>query len=225
MLKKYIYDLRQYLILETKINFPKLYLFFLKIRYPAVAQKNIGELPWINTEAISWLKKNLNSKMKVFEYGSGGSTIFMAKIVEKITSVEYDAMYYLSLKTRLENENIGNCRLIYSVPKKNINDGQIFLTDDPKFENRSFKNYVQTINNFPNNYFDFVFIDGRARNGCVMSALPKVKDGGHILLDNSDLAEYNIGKKFLEKFEKLKFYGQVNNSCNNSETTIWKIKK
>ena len=43
---------------------------------------------------------------------------------------------------------------------------------------------------FPEDSFDFVLIDGRARVECAYNALSRVRPGGFLLLDNSEWEKY-----------------------------------
>lgn len=49
------------------------------------------ELPWFSYGAIRFLKSWLRPTHRVFEYGSGGSTLFFAPRVETVLAVENDA--------------------------------------------------------------------------------------------------------------------------------------
>ena len=46
------------------------------------------ELPWWTFKSIKMLTSHLNRKQKIFEWGSGGSTLYLSKYVKKVTSVE-----------------------------------------------------------------------------------------------------------------------------------------
>src|SRR5262249_9447946 len=35
-------------------------------------------IPWVNYQALEWLSRIVNPRMRVFEWGSGGSTVFFA---------------------------------------------------------------------------------------------------------------------------------------------------
>jgi len=86
----------------------------------------------------------------------------------------------------------------------------------------NFKNYVHSIDMYPDEMFDLVIIDGRARCGCIRSSMNKVKRGGYILLDNSHRTWYDNGKRLLDGWSHISFKGIVPFSYNISETTIWK---
>ncbi|HLI94422.1 MAG TPA: hypothetical protein VKU83_12450, partial [Puia sp.] len=43
---------------------------------------------------------------------------------------------------------------------------------------------------YPDSHFDVIIVDGRARPSCIKHALPKLKPGGWLLVDNSDRSYY-----------------------------------
>ena len=53
-----------------------------------------GRTPWISFSAIELLKKITRPDMRVFEYGSGGSTMFWISRVKELISVEHDLSWY-----------------------------------------------------------------------------------------------------------------------------------
>ena len=62
-----------------------------------------------------------------------------------------------------------------------ISIGKISSDVDPGF----FDDYVAAINDELDNSLDLVIVDGRARVECVRRAMPKVKPGGLLLLDDT----------------------------------------
>jgi hypothetical protein len=195
-----------------KYKLPILHLLWIKSRYKL--DDFNGTLPWICEDAVKWLKNNLTDNFKVFEYGSGGSTIFFSKICKEVVSVENDPYWYLKIKNKIKN----NCLLYYKSAQPGAKG---YSSTDPRSTGKNFNNYVSVIDRYHDNYFDLIFVDGRARNSCLKASISKVKDGGYIMLDNSERPEYVEGIKTLEPFieKKEKF------TDGNSETTVFKIKK
>jgi len=170
------------------------------------------ETIWITFQSKEWLENFLKPNMTIFEYGSGGSTIFFTKRVKKVTSIEHDQNWYKSLKKILKEKKIKNCDYILSKPQKinhyknqNFSDYKNFSSKE--YYDFCFKSYVKTIENFPNENFDLIFIDGRARPSCVFSSLDKVKPGGIIMMDNSERPHYQLSKNLLGDWRKTDFYG------------------
>ena len=50
--------------------------------------------------------------------------------------------------------------------------------------------YAPVISEYPDETFDFILVDGRDRVQCIKCALPKLKRGGWLMLDNSERRRY-----------------------------------
>ena len=141
-------------------------------------------IPWMNLEVIDWLRSYLKKDMKLFEWGAGGSTIFYASLVEKVISIEYDKGYFEYVEKHLnEKENV---ELILAPPQEKGSLRSFY----PKYVGSYFDHYVQTIDQYPDRYFDVIVVDGRQRNACFKSALTKLKNDGIIVFDNFDREIY-----------------------------------
>jgi predicted O-methyltransferase YrrM len=82
--------------------------------------------------------------------------------------------------------------------------------------------YVKQIDEFPDEYFDIILIDGRARPSCIKRSVSKVKPGGLLILDNSE-REYYLAKaiEYLKAFQRNEFYGLVSSVPVISKTDIF----
>ncbi|HUJ08841.1 MAG TPA: hypothetical protein VL171_02350 [Verrucomicrobiae bacterium] len=172
-----------------------------------------AKIPWLTFDAVDELRRRLPSHALVFEYGSGGSTLFWLKQGAHCTSVEHDEKWFAVLQKRL-----GDCkRLDYRLippdqetvgQRTDPVDPQAYRSTDPAFADRTFKNYVQQIDEFPNEHFDVVLVDGRARPSCLMHAAPKVKHGGLLILDNAERNDYTARTRpYLQDFVRKEFPG------------------
>lgn len=169
--------------------------------------------PWINESAKNWLANYLNKEMRVFEYGSGGSTLFMAKRVKEISSVESDIYWYSKIMKTIRMSGIKNCKVFYA--EATTSPFRQSPADDS-----AYVSYAEKIKKFPNNYFDLVFVDGRGRELCVRESLLKIKNGGYLLLDNSDRPEY---KPIFDFMKSYSFQTLASEKTTNT-TTVWKVK-
>ena len=186
-----------------------------------------NKIPWITFKAIKWLEKYLKPNMIVFEYGSGGSTLFFKKLVKKIISIEHDRIWYKKMLKYLKTKNIYFNNYFLIEPKK------LLIKDKEKKDNSrstlktysklSFKKYVNSIEKYPQKYFDIIFIDGRARNSCVKKSLTKIRQDGIIILDNSERTIYHESILLLSKYKRIDFYGFGPYSIYPWQTTIWFI--
>ena len=172
------------------------------------------DVPWWTYEAISEIEKyiqNLDHKPAVFEYGSGASTIWLANRCDKIISVEHDDVWYENLKSKLQK--YPNIDLTLKIPQKEKDEFTSI-----KMPNASFKDYVESIKNYPNQY-DIIIIDGRCREVCLKMCLAYLKPNGIIIFDNSNRARYQQAINDSELFVK-RYYGRVPGSPFKSETAI-----
>jgi len=168
--------------------------------------------------------------MSVFEYGSGGSTIFFSKRVNKLTSVEHDKKYYRQVSSVLSEERISNCKYILCEPEKNIS-GEMppygpksYTSTLKEYVDMSFENYVKIIEEYQDGEFDLVFVDGRARLSCILHSLRKIRHGGYLILDNSERQEYDDAKSFLVDYKRTDFFGIGPYSLELWQTSVWELK-
>jgi len=184
--------------------------------------------PWLVFDAIDYIKPRLFKGMNVFEYGSGGSTLFWIYYGANVVSIEYDPQFYKFMKKKLLPNKSMDYRLI--IPDIadhydeffDLSNPEKYYSSDTTFHNYDFFNYVTQIDAFPDESFDLILIDGRARPACIKHSVNKVKIGGLIILDNSDRDYYLINnEKCLENFSKIEFYGAVPENNIFSKTNIY----
>ena len=184
------------------------------------------EEPWITFEAKEWLKDYLTSNMTVFEYGSGGSTLFFSKRIKKIISVEHNPIWYQHIVNILKSKNISNCEYLLLEPqlvhnsKFDFDDTRSFVSRE--YVNMSFERYVKSIDTFPDKSFDLVFIDGRARPSCIRHAIDKIRSNGFLMLDNSEREYYITGERLLTDWERMDFFGPGPYGHCFWQTSTWK---
>jgi len=149
-------------------------------------------IPWLSYRAIKVLDKLLQPDWKMLEWGSGMSTLWFAQRVGHLTSIEDYEPWYAKVKPTLSKVN---------------NVDYQFKTDDDYFN----------LDQYPDEAFDFILIDGSERGNCAKSAVKKLKRGGYIYLDNSDkhstaeggdtrIAEETLLKAMEEKSGEVKYF-------------------
>jgi hypothetical protein len=164
-------------------------------------------LPWYNYGAINWVKNYIKKEMKVFEYGTGGSTLFYANSAYELISVEHNKSWYDKIVKY--TETFKNVKIYLHEPEP-INDIETcaFISQTfTEYHNYSFEKYVKVIELYPDNYFDLVVIDGRCRPMCLLTSIKKVKKGGWILFDNSERLHYQNAIDSIISITKNTFYG------------------
>ena len=185
------------------------------------------KIPWLTFDSIDFLNTLPLSSKKVFEWGSGGSTLFWLEKGANVVSVEHDRQWYEMIKSTISNmENI-DYKLIE--PETNRRRSDVSDPSDPESylsstsNEQSYYKYVSIIDQYEDNYFDIVLVDGRARPSCIKHAVSKVKIGGLLILDNSD-RDYYLSKtsQYLNNFQRVVYTGAVPLSPQFSETSIFK---
>lgn len=147
-------------------------------------------VPWIPFRARRWLSKELQTATRAFEWGSGGSTVFLARRLPEVVSIEHDGAWYAKVSEHLRRHNLTHCQYRLVEPQPTSTPGGGFRSGQRGCEHLDFEEYVRVIESYPDGYFDLVMIDGRARISCLNAAWNKVRVGGHILLDNSNYERY-----------------------------------
>ena len=69
------------------------------------------ELPWWSLSAIRKIEKHLKAEHWVFEWGSGGSSSFLAKRCKQLTTIEHDQDWFKLVQTILKEQKIKNSLL------------------------------------------------------------------------------------------------------------------
>ena len=168
--------------------------------------------PWLVFDAIDFLNSLPLENKRVFEYGSGGSTLYWLSRNMLPVSVEHDPAWFELVRIHLGTSKV-DYRLVE--PQKHVEKGildsadpLLYLSDDPRLNEYNFKSYASQIDGFPDGYFDVVLVDGRARPACIMHSAPKVKVNGLLILDNADRLYYTQkADSFLNKYRCLPYYG------------------
>jgi hypothetical protein len=155
------------------------------------------EQPWITFPVISILDKWITKGSKVFEFGGGGSTLFFTNRAGEVITVEHDAEWYRILDQKLKDKKAGNWKGNLILPEtSNATSGldpadpAHYFSADAGFSSHLFKAYASYIDQFPDQYFDLVLVDGRVRPSCTIHSVPKIKKGGLLVIDNADRPYY-----------------------------------
>jgi hypothetical protein len=175
-------------------------LFFLKWRKYRDSKTSIllHEIPWLNFKSIYFLEKYLKKDMKVFEFGSGGSTIYFSRLVEKVISVEHSNDWYSQTNDAILALKLCNIEYLFCEPSFINTTSTHIDCKDPKnyksclgqYTQYDFQNYATSIDRYSDEYFDLVVVDGRARASCILHSIKKIKKNGILFIDNSDRNYY-----------------------------------
>jgi hypothetical protein len=130
----------------------------------AVARVALGvrpERPWISYDGQALLDRHLTRESTVLEYGSGMSTIWLARRVGHLVSVECFAEWHRIVTERLPRDGA-------TIDYRLATDRESYLDAPEGME------------------FDLILVDGKYRDECVERALDRLKPNGILYLDNSD---------------------------------------
>lgn len=194
---------------------------YIRLNKKSVNALGLG-MPLITFKSLEYLKNILDKDMLVFEYGSGGSTIFLSSKVKKVISIEHDINWYERLNVILNNNKIENVKLELHSPQESESPKIVSLSDE-RFLGLDYFNYVNSISEYPDNYFDLVIIDGRARLECLKVSLKKIKPKGYLLFDNSNRDHYKTGLFQINDNCVCRGIGPVISTLMFSETKIFRI--
>lgn len=146
------------------------------------------DVPWWTYDAIQavdeWLA-NRSGTIRVFEYGSGASTCWLARRAGEVHSVEHHRGFGVAMQQRLREYD--NVLLQVVEPLASVNP--TVPSGKEGHQGLDFLPYVEAMEAVPGD-FDLVVIDGRARAACLAKALPRLAADGMIVFDNSRRRRY-----------------------------------
>ncbi len=147
------------------------------------------DLPWWTMDAIDKVDAFLRvrPRAQVFEYGSGASTIWLAKRSGSVKSVEHDNKWYPIVREKLANFSNAELTLVSTDPVPHPDPA--YLSQRPGWRGRTFHDYVHAIDR-ETGEFDMIVIDGRARPACLAHAARRLAKDGLIVFDNTRRAAY-----------------------------------
>lgn len=147
------------------------------------------DVPWWTYDAIGKVEDFLASRpgARVFEWGSGASTVWLAKRAASVISIDHDAPWVEFSAPRLAE--LGNAT-VELAPADTLPDADLrYLSGKPGYKGVTFRHYVEAIDRHEGR-FDLIVIDGRARTACLAAAIGRLAPGGMIVFDNSHRARY-----------------------------------
>ena len=179
--------------------------------------------PWLAGNVIAFMKAEVKPSHTVFEWGAGSSTFFWAAYTAQVETIEHDPEWHDKVQTALNKNQIKNVHAVCVRPERRLGDGdpadpRAYSSHRPEWDEYQFERYVRTIEDFADDAFDWVCIDGRARPSCLLAGKPKVKPGGWIMLDNSRRDHYQPALSGFAAWRHVRITGPVCGSRNFVET-------
>lgn len=181
-----------------------------------------GPVPWYTYASITELARITPPEARVFEYGSGNSSLWWRAHAAQVVSVEHDAKWYRHSKAG----DTGDVRLREagdSTHERYFDQLRLLNADIPapsaEFDTEAliemglstepFLSYVAELMSFPEGHFDIIVVDGMARSACARLAAQRLSPEGFIVFDNTDRHEYADAYAHLlgQGFGRIDYWG------------------
>jgi len=123
---------------------------------------------------------------RVFEYGAGASTVWLARRAGEVHSVEHDVEWAERVRRLLADAPGVHLHAVAATPATagtRVRSGRVGHSD------LDFDDYVATIHRV-GGAFDLIVVDGRARNDAFRHSLDHLAEGGIILFDDIKRKRY-----------------------------------
>jgi predicted O-methyltransferase YrrM len=171
-----------------------------------VYQRLHPDEPWLTPEANRLLDQALRPDFNGLEFGSGRSTLWFAARLGKLTSVEHNPEWYDRVKHMLAERGISNVEYVLAPENEKV-DGQ--------------PAYALAADRFAGESLDFILIDGILRDDCVNRALPKLRPGGMLVID--DVHRY-LPSDSIAPYARTRAQGPVSEGWRQfmEKTAAWK---
>jgi hypothetical protein len=156
---------------------------------------DIRDKPWWMPEVIEWVDNYIDSDMTVLEFGCGASTIWLAKRCTVISVEEESLEWFDAIGSKLREMEVTRAGLFWKAMPIPKHRGDLY---------------------------DMMILDGGDRVGNFIRMYPWVKDGGIIMLDDSErIEEYKHIFNFMHGLPRRDFLGELDGK-EGRRTTIWK---
>lgn len=133
--------------------------------------------PWFVPEAVSYLEQKVSSSWVGFEWGCGRSTLWFARRVRHITSIEGRKAWHDTIARNVAVEGLDD-RVTLSLAE---------VTSEYNVADREIDRYAGAIDDICERGLDFIVIDGHFREACLGKVDGKLKPGGLLIVDNSEV--------------------------------------
>lgn len=157
-------------------------------------------IPWFTYKTTRWLKQYVKPGMRVFEWGAGGSTVWLLARDVNLISVEMRPEWFQ--------------RIHCDLGKYEYNTWEVHLCEGWEELSTLVKGRGP---------FDLVIVDTRRRIDCIVAALPEITPGGYLLLDDSQDERFASGIALLDQYERQDFWGLCPSTLDPKCTSVWRI--
>lgn len=147
------------------------------------------DVPWWTFAAADDVAAFLRDRpgARVLEWGSGASTVWLARRATSVVSIEHDPAWAARTARALAARDTRNVELRVVPPRAGAGGVR---SAKRGFAGLDFTEYADAGGDADG--FDLVVIDGRAREACLSRALDLVATDGLIVFDNVDRERYRV---------------------------------
>ena len=115
----------------------------------------VDEIPWITFRAADYLIKHLRNECQVFEYGTGGSTLFFLKKNARVVSVEHDPKWFATVQEVINRKGLTRWTGHLIFPESGNLASHAETSNPAHYASRDvanvhFKTYAESIDQYPN---------------------------------------------------------------------------
>jgi hypothetical protein len=163
------------------------WLYSLSKVHDSVAMVDL-DVPWWTYRAVDEVERWLGARpqpARVFEYGSGASTVWLARRTASVTSVEHHVEFAGLMRDLLEPVENATLLVRPAVPSAT----PTVPSAKEGYAGQDFTAYVAALDETEGEY-DLVVVDGRAREECLRRALPRLAGDGLVVFDNTRRRRY-----------------------------------
>jgi len=175
-------------------------------RRQAAFERAHPDAPWFVPAAITALAAQLRTTDVGLEWGCGRSTLWLAQRVHHVTSVEGRRAWFEEVAGWLARDGLQN-RVELCLAE---------ITREHDFDAGEIERYAAVADRFADGSLDFIVVDGHFRDACLARVGHKLRSGGLLIVDNSEV----VAPAVLEAFA-----ASHRQSWNNGiwETTVIRI--
>lgn len=146
-------------------------------RRQAAFERAHPDAPWFVPAAITAIDGQLQADHVGLEWGCGRSTLWLAKRVRHVTSVEGRRAWFDEVSGALARDGLGD--------KVELCLAEV--TSEHDFDAAEIERYAAVADRFADGSLDFIVVDGHFRHACLARVGHKLRSGGLLIVDNSEV--------------------------------------
>lgn len=152
------------------------------------------DIPWWTYGAIDAVEghlSHLGGNARVFEFGSGASTVWLGRRSATVYSVEHDDFFAGIMQRVLVDAGVSDTVKLIEVPPATSADPRV-RSGRAGEDELDFAAYVDALAQ-AGGKFDVICVDGRARVACALAAVEYLNSDGILVWDDSQRPRYGDG--------------------------------